>query len=88
MENHKINVRLRLIVIKNNKILVQYRQKHDFYHYFGGHLEYGETILEGCLRETAEECDGAIFDFKNVFGIGGGYRFTEAILGFLYFRNR
>jgi ADP-ribose pyrophosphatase YjhB (NUDIX family) len=69
MENHKINVRLRLIVIKNNKILVQYRQKHDFYHYFGGHLEYGETILEGCLRETAEECDGAIFDFKKVLYI-------------------
>lgn len=28
----------------------------------------------------------AIFDFKNIFGIGGGYRFTEAILGFMYFK--
>ena len=28
----------------------------------------------------------AVFDFKNIFGIGGGYRFTEAILGFMYFR--
>jgi len=69
MENHKINVRLRLIVVKNNKILVQYRQKHDYFHYIGGHLEYGETILEGCIRETAEECDGAKFDFKKVLYI-------------------
>ncbi len=66
MENHKINVRLRLIVIKNDKLLVQYRQKYDFFHYIGGHLEYGETILEGCIRETAEECDGANFEFKKV----------------------
>jgi hypothetical protein len=28
----------------------------------------------------------AVFDFKNAFGIGGGYRFTEAILGFMYFK--
>ncbi|HPT66081.1 MAG TPA: NUDIX domain-containing protein [Candidatus Woesebacteria bacterium] len=69
MENHKINVRLRLVVIKNEKVLVQYRQKHDYYHYFGGHLEYGETILEGCIRETVEECNGAKFEFKKILYI-------------------
>lgn len=69
MENHKINVRLRLVVIKNEKVLVQYRQKHDYFHYFGGHLEYGETILEGCIRETSEECKGAKFEFKKILYI-------------------
>lgn len=69
MENHQINVRLRLVVIKNGKLLVQYRQKHDYYHYIGGHLEYGETVLAGCLREAAEECAGVLFKFKKVLYI-------------------
>jgi len=69
MENHLINVRLRIVVIKNNKLLVQYRQKHDYYHYIGGHLEHGETVLEGCVREVAEECDGAKFEFKKILYI-------------------
>jgi ADP-ribose pyrophosphatase YjhB (NUDIX family) len=66
MENHLINVRVRLIVIKNGKLLVQYRQKQNYYHYIGGHLEYGETILEGCRREVAEECAGDSFKFKKI----------------------
>jgi len=69
MENHKINVRLRIVVIKNDKLLVQYRQKHNYYHYIGGHLEYGETVLEGCIREVSEECDGAEFKFKKILYI-------------------
>ena len=69
MENHKINIRLRLVIIKNEKVLVQYRQKQNYYHYVGGHLEWGETILEGCIRETAEECDGAKFRFNKILYI-------------------
>ncbi len=69
MEDHKIKIRLRLVVIKNGKVLVQYRQKPNFYHYIGGHLEIGETLLDGCLRETAEECDGAKFEFKKILYI-------------------
>lgn len=64
-----IHVRLRIVVIKNDKLLVQYRQKQDYYHYIGGHLEYGETVMEGCIREVAEECDGAKFEFKNILYI-------------------
>lgn len=67
--NKSINIRLRLVVIKNGKILVQYRQPQDYYHYIGGHLEWGETVLEGCIRETAEECNGAKFEFKKILYI-------------------
>lgn len=69
MENHKINVRLRIIIIKNNKLLVQYRKKGDYFHYVGGHLEYSETILEGCRREITEECQKANFEFKKILYI-------------------
>jgi len=69
MENHKINIRLRLVIIKNEKLLVQFRQKNNYYHYVGGHLEWGETILEGCIRETAEECNGAKFNFNKILYI-------------------
>ena len=69
MEDHLINIRLRLVIIKNEKVLVQFRQKHNYYHYVGGHLEWGETILEGCIRETAEECDGAKFEFNKILYI-------------------
>ncbi len=63
MDEHKLNVRLRVIVIKNGKLLTSYTSKHDFYFYVGGHLEYGETVLDGCKREIIEEC-GERTEFK------------------------
>lgn len=67
---NKINVRVRLVIIHNNKLLVQYRRKGDFYHYIGGHLEYGETIKDACIRETKEECgDGVNFNFQKILYI-------------------
>ncbi len=56
MDEHRLIVRLRLVIIKDEKLLTSYTKKHDFYFYIGGHLEYGETVLEGCKREIAEEC--------------------------------
>lgn len=70
MEYHRINIRVRLVVIKNGKVLTQFRQKGNFYHYIGGHLEYGETILEACTWETKEECGNEVqFKFRKILYI-------------------
>jgi ADP-ribose pyrophosphatase YjhB (NUDIX family) len=67
MDEHILNVRLRLVIIKEGKLLTEYNRKKDFYFYIGGHLEYGETILEGCEREVKEECgQGTKFKLKKV----------------------
>ena len=68
--DNKINVRVRLVIIHNRKVLVQYRQEGDFYHYIGGHLEYGETIETACIREAKEECGGDVeFSFEKILYI-------------------
>lgn len=70
MDEHKLNIRLRLIIIKNEKLLTSYTKKHDFYFYVGGHLEYGETVIDGCEREVVEECgEGTKFKLEKVLYI-------------------
>ena len=65
--NKRINVRVRLVVIHDKKVLVQYRKKSDFYHYIGGHLEDGGKIKDACIRETREECGEDVkFDFQKI----------------------
>ena len=56
MADQKLQVRLRLIIIKQDKLLTSYTKERDFFFYIGGHMEYGETVLEGCKREVIEEC--------------------------------
>ena|SRR3972149_7874941 len=67
MEIHKINIRLRMVVIIHGKLLLTYNKTRDFYYYIGGHMEYGETILEGCNREIIEECGtGTKFELTKI----------------------
>ena len=70
MSENKLQIRLRLIIIKDDKLLTSYTKKHDFYFYVGGHMEYGETVLEGCKREIIEECgEGTDFNLQKVLYI-------------------
>ena len=68
MSEQKIKARVRLIIIKNNKILLSYTKDEDFYFYIGGKIEFGETIKEACIREVQEECK-ANFTFKKILYI-------------------
>lgn len=65
MQDKKIKPRVRLIVIKNDKILLSYVKSEDFYFYIGGKMEWGETIEEACKREMQEE-GKADFKFKKI----------------------
>ena len=60
-----IKVRLRLVIIKNNKLLATYDSVDNYFFYVGGKLEFGETVKNGCQREVTEECGSwAKFVFK------------------------
>lgn len=66
----KIKVRLRLVIIKNEKLLAYYTKDDDFYFYMGGKLEFGETIEAGWKREVIEELgDDVEFSFKKILYI-------------------
>ena len=63
-----------VILTKDNKILMQQRPenwgKHaDVLNIFGGHVEEGETVLEGLIRELHEEL-GAVVKAEDVVFIG------------------
>ena len=65
MDNRKIKPRVRLIIIKNDKILLSYVESENFYFYIGGKIEWGETIENACIREIKEEYD-AYFKFSKI----------------------
>jgi ADP-ribose pyrophosphatase YjhB (NUDIX family) len=69
MTGQNIKVRVRLVIIKEGKILLSYTQTEDFYFYIGGKVEFGETLQEAAVREVAEECGGAVFTFKKILYI-------------------
>ena len=57
------NIRVRLILIKKGKMLLMHDSSVGFYYYPGGHVEFGETILQAAERECIEECnDNFVFD--------------------------
>ncbi len=68
MSGLKINIRVRLVIIKNNKILLHYTENGNYYFYTGGHVEFGETLVQACKREVLEET-GANFTFKKILYI-------------------
>ena len=69
MSEKKIKVRVRLVIIKNGKILLSWNNIDKYFFYIGGKLEFGETLKEACEREIDEECQGAKFTFKKILYI-------------------
>lgn len=68
MEDKKIKVRVRLIIIKNDKVLLHYSPKDKYYFYIGGKMEFGETVVQAAVREAKEETGGN-FEFKKILYI-------------------
>lgn len=68
--NKDIDIRLRLIIVKQDKVLLTYYSQEDYYSYAGGKLEYGETIAQGAQRELMEECgEDTKFSFGKILYI-------------------
>ena len=68
--DNKIKVRLRLVIIKNEKLLAYYTQENDFFFYIGGKLEYGESIEACWKREVKEELgENVKFSFRKILYI-------------------
>ena len=66
----RIKIRLRMVIVKNGKLLVTYDSIEDYYYYIGGKLEQGETILKGAEREIKEELGKDIkLEFKKILYI-------------------
>jgi len=69
-DNPKIKIRLRMVIVKNGKLLLTYDSIEDYCYYIGGKLEYGETVLEGAEREIKEELGKDVkFEFKKILYI-------------------
>ncbi len=68
--DQKIKIRLRLVIIKQNKLLAYYDSIEDYYFYIGGKLEFGETVEKGWTREIHEELGEDVeFTFEKILYI-------------------
>jgi ADP-ribose pyrophosphatase YjhB (NUDIX family) len=69
-EGDRIHIRLRCVIVKEGKLLATYTKKNDFYFFPGGHMIWGETVKEGCIREIKEELGEEVeFEFKKILYI-------------------
>ncbi len=59
----KFLIRVRLIIIRKNKILLSFAGNDKFYFFPGGKVEFGETLKQTAIREIQEECN-ASFTFN------------------------
>jgi len=55
MQNKTIEVIVRIIIERDNKILLCKNKKHNFYFLPGGHVEFGDTFEKTVYKEMGEE---------------------------------
>lgn len=53
-EGDRIFVRVRCVIIHDDKLLATYSKEHDFHFFPGGHMIWGESIIDGAKRELKE----------------------------------
>jgi len=69
-ESQRIFIRLRCVIIHGNKLLASYSKEHDFYFFPGGHMIWGESVVEGTQREIKEELGSDVeFEFTKILYI-------------------
>jgi 8-oxo-dGTP diphosphatase len=69
-EGERIYIRLRCVIVKNDKLLVTYTKEHDYYFFPGGHMIWGESLIDCSKREIKEELGNDVeFEFKKILFI-------------------
>ena len=66
--SYKYKIRVRLIILHDNQILLEFVTDENFYFYPGGKVEDFETIQEAANREMLEELD-VKFNFSKILYI-------------------
>lgn len=72
-EYGKFKLRVSAVVIKDNYVLLEKAKKYFSYIFPGGHVELGETTIEALYRETKEELNCNINNFKLICALENIY---------------
>src|SRR5579863_8792621 len=79
MQNIVIKVGVGIIVVKDKKVLVGRRKGSHcagLYSFPGGHLEFGESVIDCARRELKEECGADFKVYINCVNAGDRIWFT------------
>lgn len=72
-EYGRFKLRVSAVVIKDNYVLLEKAKKYFSYIFPGGHVELGETSIEALYRETKEELNCNINNYKLICALENIY---------------